>query len=63
MIPAYCSALGLAGWLLMLAFWVAVVALVVWGVTRLFPDRPRTGPPPPPADDQSQRPAATSSGR
>ncbi|MEU7872201.1 hypothetical protein [Dactylosporangium sp. NPDC049140] len=59
MFPAYCSALGLTGWLLMLGLWVAVVALVVWGVTRLFPDRRRTGPPPSPAaDERSHQPVS-----
>ncbi len=29
-------AMGAAGWLLMAAFWVALLALVAWAVVRLF---------------------------
>ncbi len=31
------NAMGAAGWILMLAFWVALLALIVWGVLRLLP--------------------------
>ena len=34
----YCGGTGLIGWLLMIAFWATLIALVVWAVTRLFPD-------------------------
>jgi uncharacterized membrane protein len=34
---AWCGQLGVGGWFGMVAFWVVVVALVVWGVSRLFP--------------------------
>ena len=43
MFPVYCGAMGFAGWIVMLLVWAALVALVVWGIARLFPDRPRTG--------------------
>lgn len=33
----YCGGMGLGGWLLMIGFWVALIAVVVWAVTRLFP--------------------------
>ena len=33
----YCSGMGPAGWLLMAGFWAAVIAVIVWAVTRLFP--------------------------
>ncbi|GAA0466876.1 hypothetical protein Aca07nite_71830 [Actinoplanes capillaceus] len=39
MFSSFCGAMGLAGWLVMLLFWVALIAAVVWGITRLFPDR------------------------
>jgi putative membrane protein len=29
--------MGVGGWIAMTVFWVAVLALVVWGVTRLLP--------------------------
>lgn len=56
MFPSYCTSLGFAAWVLMLLIWAAVVAAVVWGVTRLFPStRPRpdptlVSPPTPPAE-------------
>ncbi len=33
----FCSGAGVAGWLIMIGFWVGFLALVVWVVTRLFP--------------------------
>jgi hypothetical protein len=45
MFPAFCGAIGVAGWVVMLLVWTAAVGLAVWGITRLFPDR--TGPTPP----------------
>jgi putative membrane protein len=33
----YCGSMGLGGWLLMVGFWVGVIALVLWAVSRLFP--------------------------
>jgi hypothetical protein len=33
----YCGGMGPAGWLLMIGFWAAVIAVIVWAVTRLFP--------------------------
>lgn len=50
MFPNYCGVGGYAGWLVMLLLWVGVVALVVWGVARLFPNRSRTDALPPPGD-------------
>ena len=40
MFPNICGAMGIAGWLLMLLLWAGLVALAVWGIARLFPDRP-----------------------
>lgn len=31
--------MGTAGWLLMAVFWIALIALVVFAVVRLFPSR------------------------
>ena len=45
MFPNFCGPMGFAGWLVMLLVWTAVIALVVWGITRLFPDRPHPAPP------------------
>jgi putative membrane protein len=33
----YCGGMGPAGWLLMIGFWAAIIAVIVWAVTRLFP--------------------------
>ncbi len=33
----WCAQMGFGGWVGAAAFWLAVVALVVWGLTRLFP--------------------------
>jgi len=45
MFPNFCGAMGFAGWLIMLLVWTALIALMVWGITRLFPDPPRPAPP------------------
>lgn len=34
---SWCSGMGVGGWVLMLGFWVALLAVIVWAVTRLFP--------------------------
>jgi hypothetical protein len=39
MFPSFCGAMGVAGWLVMLLVWGALIAAAVWGITRLFPDR------------------------
>jgi putative membrane protein len=45
--------IGVAGWLLMTVFWVALIAAIVWALANLFPGRnagePRSG-------DRSERP-------
>jgi putative membrane protein len=33
----WCGQMGVGGWIGMIAFWAVVVALVIWGVGRLFP--------------------------
>jgi hypothetical protein len=52
MFPNFCGAMGLAGWLIMLLIWTGLIALVVWAITRLFPDRPSPTPPQPPQPRQ-----------
>lgn len=37
----YCGGLGVAGWALMVGFWLAVIGLVVWALIRLFPSGAR----------------------
>lgn len=37
----YFGGMGASGLFLMLGFWGAFLALVVWAVTRLFPSQPR----------------------
>lgn len=39
----WCGQMGLGGWLGMGAFWVVVVALVIWALTRLFPGQTDSG--------------------
>lgn len=33
----WCGQMGVGGWVGMITFWVAVVAVAIWAVTRLFP--------------------------
>lgn len=40
MIPSFCGTMGLTGWMAMLVVWTSLVALAVWAIARLFPDRP-----------------------
>lgn len=44
MFPGFCGAPGFAGWLAMVLLWVGVIAAVVWGIARLFPQRPAASP-------------------
>lgn len=37
MFGGYCGGIGVAGWALMIGFWTAIVAVVVWATPRLFP--------------------------
>lgn len=39
-----CSQMGAGGWVLMLALWGLVLALVVWAVCRLFPTQRTANP-------------------
>lgn len=48
MFPSFCGAMGVAGWLIMLLVWAALIAALVWGITRLLPDRADTAVPTPP---------------
>jgi hypothetical protein len=38
--------MGLTGWLVMAAVWTGLIALVVWAIARLFPQRSAAVPPP-----------------
>ncbi len=38
MVP-WCAQAGAVGWLATIVVWVAIVALVVWGLGRMFPVR------------------------
>ena len=40
----WCSGMGAGGWILMTVFWVGLLAVIVWAVTRLFPSTPNRGP-------------------
>ena len=33
----YCGGMGPAGWLLMIGFWAAIIAVIVWAVTPTVP--------------------------
>jgi putative membrane protein len=52
--------MGVGGWVGMGVFWLAVVALVVWGVSRLFPTR--QGPSSPGSSPQDVLDARLASG-
>lgn len=34
----WCSGMGIGGWFVMIGLWAALIAAVVWAITRLFPD-------------------------
>lgn len=40
----WCGQAGAAGWVSMIAFWVVVVAVVVWAVAKLFPTQTEPDP-------------------
>ena len=40
-----CGAMSVAGWVIMAALWMALIAAVLWGITRLFPAPPRVSGP------------------
>lgn len=64
MFPNFCGAIGFAGWLVMLLVWTGLIALVVWAITRLFPDRLHPTPPALPQLRQpDDAPSLTESGR
>jgi hypothetical protein len=56
MFPNFCGAMGFAGWLAMLVVWAGLVALMVWGIARLFPDRPGPAEPTVPLRRQPDAP-------
>ncbi|RYG15773.1 MAG: hypothetical protein EON96_09995 [Caulobacteraceae bacterium] len=33
----WCAQMSAGGWLVMVVVWIGIVALVVWGLSRLFP--------------------------
>ena len=39
MMDGWDGSMGVAGWLLMTVFWVALIAAVVWAVANLVPSR------------------------
>lgn len=39
MMDGWDGGMGVAGWLLMTVFWVALIAGIVWAVASLFPSR------------------------
>lgn len=41
---SWCSGMGVGGWILMIGFWVALLAVIVWAVCRLFPSTPKHDP-------------------
>ncbi len=49
MFSGLCGPMGLTGWIIMAVVWTGLIAVVVWAIARLFPERP-TSPPPPPLD-------------
>lgn len=43
MMGGWDGGMGAAGWILMIGFWIVLVALVVWAVAALFPGRTLPG--------------------
>jgi len=41
---SWCSGMGVGGWILMIGFWVALLGVIVWAVSRLFPSTPQNDP-------------------
>lgn len=41
----FCAGMGAAGWFFMIAFWVAVLAVVIWALGKAFPSRQDTRDP------------------
>ena len=39
MMGGWNNGMGAGGWVLMIFAWVALIALIVWAITRLFPTR------------------------
>ena len=33
----FCNGMGAGGWVLMIGFWAALLGLIVWALTRIFP--------------------------
>ena len=60
MMDSWDGGMGVAGWLLMTVFWVALIAGIVWAVGNLFPSRRdgSTVAPAPPEDVLDRRLAA-----
>jgi hypothetical protein len=54
MVPNFYGAMGLSGWLVMLLAWAALIATVVWAITRLFPDGNEATVPAPPQPRQGE---------
>lgn len=46
MFGGLCGPMGLAGWAVMVVVWTGLIALVVWAISRLFPQRSAPLPPP-----------------
>lgn len=63
MFPSFCGAIGLAGWVVTLLVWAALVSLVVWGIARLFPSRRGEPDREPPPGEELERPLARSDRR
>ena len=49
----YGSGMGIGGWLGMGLFWIALIALIIWLVTRLLPSNRHTATAPSPATSPS----------
>ena len=65
MFSSFCAAMGVAGWLVMLLLWGCLIVVVIWGITRLFPDPPAPTTPtsPHPRPEDTTAPSHIESGR
>lgn len=45
MFGAWCSGMGVGGWVVMIGLWVGLIAAAVWGIARLLPANQRQSRP------------------
>ena len=63
MFQGFCGAMGLLGWVTMALLWTGLIALVVWAISRLFPEHVKTAQAAPTANvDHDESPSRARAG-